>query len=126
MSESEKIVQDDIFLIASLYNGRCEIESVVYSSYDDATEHLDDASGKNPIIIGLTVKVPKSAFEPKLQLEIDIPAEAFEKKPIQAELNEVSIPIELNGNKTTAKVKETLEDGNGAGIIAFLKKIFKG
>ena len=124
------ILQDKCFIIVSSRDdeikGKCETYETIFASYSEAVEYLNDVCGKNPIIVGLTVKIPKSAFEPKLQLEIDIPESAFEKKPIQAELNEISIPIELNEKKTSVKVKETLEDGDGAGIIAFLKKMFKG
>jgi len=124
IEEETKILETEIFLII---DSDGEIYSTNYIEYSDAIGEGIPASGfGDPIVVGLTVKVPSNAFGPKLQLEIDVPKEVFETKSIPADLNEVIIPVELNKKKTTMKINETLEDGKGSGLIALLKKVLIG
>jgi len=117
-----EMIESEIFLII---DSDGEIYEENFENYSDAIDKIGGTGFSDPIIVGSTVTVPKSLFGPKIQVEINVPEGAFAPEPIQADLNEVSIPIELNEKKSSAVIKETLEDGKGHGIIALIAKHFK-
>lgn len=86
------------------------------------TEDDYDCDDADCRVIEVTLNIPEAVFDP-IEIKIDIPEDFISQRPISGEVQSVSVPVIVAGEKGQIKiVEELVEPSKGSNILALLKR----
>ena len=115
-------------MICNDKDGNYVVDVQLLIDEDDGVISCEDTDGPESIrqrAVKVRIVLPKNFFEP-VRINVDFPPELLADKVVDGYVNQLEVPIEVNGKRGKLNMEEALSGGRGSGIMAVIRKMVLG